>query len=48
MAKFEMIDRESKELLDESGAGSRPDSSRWKIGGPVGIEIHMDDGLHRG
>src|SRR5271170_122197 len=45
MAKFEMIDGEGKESLDESRAGNRGSASRWKIGGAVGIESHVDDGL---
>ena len=45
MAKFEMIDGESKELLDETVAADRRSSSRWKIGSAVGIEDHVDDGL---
>ena len=45
MAKLEMIDGKSKELLDGSLAANGAGASRRKIGGAVGIESHVNDGL---
>ena len=45
VAKFEMIDGKSEELLDGGLAFDGVDSSRREIGGAIGIESYVDHGL---